>query len=96
MKTKKTLKSKDGYAQKYRRTVRGIRGVCPEEKGRLRWERFARREGFKPGMKGEGRLMMRMVRDESATNILTVHTYMYSHISIYINRITKHNKPVIY
>ena len=25
------LKSKNGYAQKYRQTVRGIRGVSPEE-----------------------------------------------------------------
>jgi len=28
---RKKLKSKNGLAQKYRQTVRGIRGVCPEE-----------------------------------------------------------------
>jgi len=30
-KCEKELKSKNGYAQKYRYTVRGIRGVSPEE-----------------------------------------------------------------
>jgi len=28
---RKTKKVKNGYAQKYRKTVRGIRGVSPEE-----------------------------------------------------------------
>jgi len=43
---------KNGYAQKYRQTVRGIRRVSPEEKEGLRWEGFAeKKKGFKRGMK---------------------------------------------
>jgi len=53
---RKKLKSYNGYAQKYRLTVRGVRGVSPEEeiKGMLRWEGFAANEGLEPGMKERG------------------------------------------
>ena len=47
----KRLQSKNGYAQKYRWTIRGIHGVSPEKrKGRLRWEWFKEKESFKHGV----------------------------------------------
>jgi len=51
---RKKLKSKkNGYVQKYWRTVRRIRGVSPEEEKRGYGEGFSEKEGFKlkPGMK---------------------------------------------
>jgi len=47
----KNYKVKNGYAQKYRQTVRGIRGVSPEENKKATGKGFAERGGFKPGMK---------------------------------------------
>jgi len=47
------LKSKkNGYAQKYRYTVRGIRGVSPEEEKEGTVGRICRKgKSFKPGVK---------------------------------------------
>ena len=48
---RENYKVKNGYAQKYRQTVRGIRGVSPEENKKATGKGFAERGGFKPGMK---------------------------------------------
>jgi len=43
---------KNGYAQKYRQTVRGIRGVSPEEeKEGCGGKDLQKKKGFKRGMK---------------------------------------------
>jgi len=46
---RKKLKSKNGYAQKYQ-FGESVESVL-KKKGRLRWEGFAEKEGFKSALK---------------------------------------------
>jgi len=45
-KTEKLKSKKNGYAQKYRYTVRGMRGVSPEEEKECCGGRICRKERF--------------------------------------------------
>ena len=53
-KSEKELKSKSGYAQKYRYTVRGIRGVSPEEEKVGYGGKDLQKKSFKPGVRVKG------------------------------------------
>jgi len=53
-KCEKELKSTNGYAQKYRYTVRGIRGVSPEEEKVGYGGKDLQKKSFKPGVRVKG------------------------------------------